>query len=233
MKIADGVGGIMKAGRCENCRNRARGSALVLGVVVQLMVQSLVAYTSLAATPPVCSYQGVYAFGDSLTDVGNGIASFPNQFIRSESVPYGLQFPHHAADRFCDGRLLVDFLGKRNGVNLSFPFQSGCPLLYAPPASILILRLPTIWSLPLAADSWQPSGWDWARSTPTSEDLQQISQTESILQPLGPQHAASPHGMPQPSSTALSPSVRSSSGCNATEFVWNFTTLKLVSTANF
>jgi hypothetical protein len=84
----------------------------------------------------------------------------------------------------------------------------------------------------LAADSWQPSGWDWAQSTPTSEDLQQISQTESISQPLGPQHAASPHGMPQPSSTALSPSVRSSSGCNATEFVWNFTTLKHVSTAN-
>ncbi|CAM6067227.1 unnamed protein product [Sphagnum tenellum] len=115
----------MKAGRCENCRNRARGSALVLGVVVQLMVQSLVAYTSLAATPPVCSYEGVYAFGDSLTDVGNGIASFPNQFIRSESVPYGLQFPHHAADRFCDGRLLVDFLAFGVGLSPIYAYLRG------------------------------------------------------------------------------------------------------------
>ena len=59
-----------------------------------------------------CSFSAVYSFGDSLTDNGNAIAALPEQFIDSESNPNGVNFPHHAADRYCDGRLLVDYIGK-------------------------------------------------------------------------------------------------------------------------
>jgi hypothetical protein len=48
-----------------------------------------------------------------MTDTGNGIAGFPDEFISSESDPNGILFPQHAADRYCDGRLLIDFLGKK------------------------------------------------------------------------------------------------------------------------
>lgn len=58
-----------------------------------------------------CSFSAVYSFGDSLTDNGNAIAGLPDQFIDSESNPNGVNFPHHAADRYCDGRLLVDYIG--------------------------------------------------------------------------------------------------------------------------
>ncbi|CAK9220931.1 unnamed protein product [Sphagnum troendelagicum] len=66
--------------------------------------------SNIIATLPNCSYPSVYAFGDSMTDTGNGIAGFPDEFISSESDPNGILFPQHAADRYCDGRLLIDFL---------------------------------------------------------------------------------------------------------------------------
>jgi hypothetical protein len=52
----------------------------------------------------------VYAFGDGLTDVGNAIAAFPEIFANAELDPNGVEFPMHPADRFCDGKLTVDFL---------------------------------------------------------------------------------------------------------------------------
>jgi hypothetical protein len=64
-----------------------------------------------AADPlPNCSYPAIYGFGDSLTDVGNGIAAFPEKFKHAEIDPYGIQFPMHAADRYTDGKMFIDFL---------------------------------------------------------------------------------------------------------------------------
>ena len=82
--------------------------ALVVVVVAQLP-SSVVALKN-------CSRPAIYAFGDSLTDVGNSIAAFPDQFYEEELDPelgaYGVEFPMHGADRWSDGKLLVDFLGK-------------------------------------------------------------------------------------------------------------------------
>lgn len=75
----------------------------------------LISFSSLglpAAALENCSFSAVYSFGDSLTDNGNAIAALPDQFIDSEANPNGVNFPHHAADRYCDGRLLVDYIGK-------------------------------------------------------------------------------------------------------------------------
>ncbi len=65
-----------------------------------------------SAALPNCSYPGVYAFGDSLSDTGNSIAAFPEKFALAELDPNGILFPQHPADRFTDGKLLLDFLGK-------------------------------------------------------------------------------------------------------------------------
>ncbi|KAG0601664.1 hypothetical protein M758_11G130200 [Ceratodon purpureus] len=59
---------------------------------------------------PNCSYPAIYSFGDSLTDTGNSIAAFPDQFAKVELDPYGTEWPMHGADRYCDGKVLDDFL---------------------------------------------------------------------------------------------------------------------------
>lgn len=59
---------------------------------------------------PNCTFPAVYAFGDSLTDVGNAIATYPEKFQHSELDPYGVEFPQHPADRYSDGKLFIDFL---------------------------------------------------------------------------------------------------------------------------
>lgn len=87
-----------------------------LGTAAALFLFLMIGFGSLELTAAHdqqnCSFPAVYSFGDSLTDNGNAIAAFPAQFIASESNPNGVNFPHHAADRFCDGRLLIDYMGK-------------------------------------------------------------------------------------------------------------------------
>lgn len=80
------------------------GALLVLCVLFQVAAAQ-------NTTLPLCAYPGIFAFGDSLSDTGNSIAAFPEQFANAELDPNGQQFPMHAADRFTDGKLLLDFLG--------------------------------------------------------------------------------------------------------------------------
>jgi len=48
-----------------------------------------------------------------LIDVGNSMQAFPNQFEYAELNPSGALWPMHSADRMCDGKLLVDFIGEQ------------------------------------------------------------------------------------------------------------------------
>jgi phospholipase/lecithinase/hemolysin len=86
---------------------------MVLGAAAVLLVCALfqVAVAE-SSSLPLCNSAGVFAFGDSLTDTGNGIAAFPDQFANAELPPNGQQFPMHSANRYSDGKLLIDFLGK-------------------------------------------------------------------------------------------------------------------------
>ena len=77
-----------------------------------LVVLSTFCILSRVVESATCQFPAIYAFGDSLTDVGNAIAAFPNQFTYAESSPNGVVWPLHSADRMCDGRLLVDFFCK-------------------------------------------------------------------------------------------------------------------------
>lgn len=52
----------------------------------------------------------MFSFGDSITDAGNLVISLaPN--ASATKPPYGETFFRRPTGRFCDGRLIVDFLG--------------------------------------------------------------------------------------------------------------------------
>lgn len=87
--------------------------ARTLGALLLLLSCSYFAAVA-QADLPLCAYPGIFAFGDSLSDTGNGIAAFPEQFANAELDPNGQEFPMHAADRYTDGKLLLDFLGMCN-----------------------------------------------------------------------------------------------------------------------
>ena len=82
-------------------------------LVVVCVLQSCFQLTSAL---PNCSYPAVYAFGDSLTDTGNSIAAFPKKFANAEIDPNGVLFPTHPADRYTDGKLLVDCTSRYEGL---------------------------------------------------------------------------------------------------------------------
>jgi hypothetical protein len=54
------------------------------------------------------SYPAVFNFGDSNSDTGGRVAAFGNQL----PPPYGQNHFKTPSGRFCDGRLMLDFLSK-------------------------------------------------------------------------------------------------------------------------
>ncbi|KAI5427594.1 GDSL esterase/lipase At3g26430 [Lathyrus oleraceus] len=60
-----------------------------------------------------CEFPAIYNFGDSNSDTGGLSAAFGQP-----GYPYGESFFHHAAGRYCDGRLLLDFIAE----NLDLPY---------------------------------------------------------------------------------------------------------------
>lgn len=55
-----------------------------------------------------CDFPTIYNFGDSNSDTG-GISSAA---LKEVPTPDGETFFGHPSGRFCDGRLIIDFLGK-------------------------------------------------------------------------------------------------------------------------
>ncbi|KAL6878338.1 hypothetical protein ACP4OV_012508 [Aristida adscensionis] len=67
-------------------------------------------YAAASAGPGSSCYTRMFTFGDSLTDAGNFVTFFPNTSVLA--LPYGETFFHRPTGRFCDGRLIVDFLAE-------------------------------------------------------------------------------------------------------------------------
>lgn len=93
---------------------------LVLVLVLTCWMQVIAAANTTNVT--TCSFSAVYAFGDSLIDVGNAIAAFPNQFAYAEESPNGVSWPSHSADRMSDGKLLVDFISFGGTLGPTYPW---------------------------------------------------------------------------------------------------------------
>lgn len=53
-----------------------------------------------------CQFPGIFNFGDSNSDTGGISAAFADLH-----PPNGETFFGHPSGRFCDGRLLIDFIG--------------------------------------------------------------------------------------------------------------------------
>ena len=75
------------------------GLAVVVPVI--MLLQNLV----LGATDE-CVYSGIINLGDSNSDTGGLSAAFGQA-----QSPHGESFFHAPAGRYCDGRLVVDFIG--------------------------------------------------------------------------------------------------------------------------
>ncbi|CAI0408180.1 unnamed protein product [Linum tenue] len=79
-------------------------------------------------------------FGDSVSDVGNN--NNITTPIKANFLPYGRDFvTHRPTGRFCNGRLAVDFTGKKD-LHFSFP-------------------LSTTLILPLESNSHEKLFWSW------------------------------------------------------------------------
>ncbi|KAE9601400.1 hypothetical protein Lal_00023775 [Lupinus albus] len=64
-------------------------------------------------------FKKVYAFGDSFTDTGNTKnGNGPSGFGHVSNSPYGKTFFNHSTNRYCDGRLVIDFVAE----SLSLPY---------------------------------------------------------------------------------------------------------------
>jgi phospholipase/lecithinase/hemolysin len=58
-----------------------------------------------------CDFPAIFNFGDSNSDTGGLSAAFGQP-----GYPYGESFFHHPVGRYCDGRLLVDFIAEKLGL---------------------------------------------------------------------------------------------------------------------
>lgn len=78
--------------------------------VVSAHTRKLDNSSSLFSVYPTPCFPGTFIFGDSLVDNGNAMAVYPDRFARLEQDPFGVSWPGHGADRFCDGKLIGDYL---------------------------------------------------------------------------------------------------------------------------
>lgn len=75
-------------------------------VSLSIFVNLLQASRSAENIPSGCGFPAVFNFGDSNSDTGGLSAAFGQA-----GFPDGETFFHRPAGRYCDGRLIIDFLG--------------------------------------------------------------------------------------------------------------------------
>lgn len=75
---------------------------------------------AVTATEELECPKALFSFGASAADTGNVEAAFPFTFVPQTTLPYGETFFHHPANRYSNGRLIIDFYAQA----LKFPFLS-------------------------------------------------------------------------------------------------------------
>ncbi|KAK8577138.1 hypothetical protein V6N13_122131 [Hibiscus sabdariffa] len=88
-----------------------------------IIVSFLFAILTSLHSPLNACFASVFSFGDSIADTGNLLAisrSESRQLPTSAFPPNGRTFFHRLTGWFCDGRLIIDFLGSSEA--LGFPF---------------------------------------------------------------------------------------------------------------
>jgi hypothetical protein len=72
--------------------------------IFTLLLISTVQWVAFATSP--CHFPAIFNFGDSNSDTGGLSAVFGQA-----PPPHGESYFHHPAGRYCDGRLIIDFIG--------------------------------------------------------------------------------------------------------------------------
>ncbi|KAH6810166.1 hypothetical protein C2S51_023928 [Perilla frutescens var. frutescens] len=73
--------------------------------------------SSMKTADAATKYTSMYIFGDSLIDNGNNI-NFPDSLAKANYPPYGIDFPTGPTGRFCNGKIVVDFIAEMIGLPL-------------------------------------------------------------------------------------------------------------------
>ncbi len=71
--------------------------------------------------------QAIFVFGDSLSDTGNVQIAFPGNPLTTLNYPYGESYTftnEPGRNRYCDGRIVPDFIGKYHEWQPIWPTQS-------------------------------------------------------------------------------------------------------------
>ena len=79
-------------------------------VVILPLLLVVCPYAAVSYPAGTCRYTRLFSLGDSLTDTGNFASLSPNRSVLA--FPYGETFFRRPTGRFCDGRLIVDFIGR-------------------------------------------------------------------------------------------------------------------------
>lgn len=85
----------------------SQGIGVVL-VSLSVLLLSLLTQGCSAEIQKSCDFPAVFNFGDSNSDTGGLSAAFGQA-----GFPHGETFFHRPAGRYCDGRLIIDFIGKK------------------------------------------------------------------------------------------------------------------------
>ncbi|XP_062209252.1 GDSL esterase/lipase At1g28600-like [Phragmites australis] len=94
----------------------------VLPLLLLLLVCPDMAVSAAAPGGSSC-YTRLFSFGDSITDAGNLASLSPN--ISVLEPPYGETFFGRPTGRFCDGRLIVDFIAAALRLPFLAPYLTG------------------------------------------------------------------------------------------------------------
>ncbi|XP_062209253.1 GDSL esterase/lipase At1g31550-like [Phragmites australis] len=100
----------------------ASSSLVPMLPLLLLLVCPDVAVSAAAPVGASC-YTRLFSFGDSITDAGNLASLLPNIFVMAP--PYGETFFGRPTGRFCDGRLIVDFIAEALRLPFLAPYLTG------------------------------------------------------------------------------------------------------------
>jgi phospholipase/lecithinase/hemolysin len=82
---------------------------MMMMMMVMLPMIVIVIVGSSPATASRARYSALFVLGDSLVDVGNN--NFIATVARSDMKPFGIDFAQGPTGRFCNGKVVVDFIG--------------------------------------------------------------------------------------------------------------------------
>ncbi|XP_078153439.1 GDSL esterase/lipase At1g28600-like [Carex rostrata] len=72
-----------------------------------------------------CCFTHIFCFGDSASDTGNYLKSIGDSYDPIRYLPFGETYFGHPTGRFCDGRLILDFIAEAYGLPFTPPYLAG------------------------------------------------------------------------------------------------------------